>query len=114
MQLSKSAYYADFVIYAVMVGILAITAALSTGLAERLRWFGAFILAGSFWTLLEYLLHRFVLHRLSTFAVMHAVHHASPRAFVGTPTWLTLAVLWLVFFVPARLGFSFSVASGLI
>jgi sterol desaturase/sphingolipid hydroxylase (fatty acid hydroxylase superfamily) len=57
--------------------------------------------AVAIWTLLEYLLHRFVLHRIPTFARMHAVHHASPRAFVGTPTWVSLLTLWIAIFVPA-------------
>jgi sterol desaturase/sphingolipid hydroxylase (fatty acid hydroxylase superfamily) len=44
---------------------------------------------------------------------MHVVHHDSPRAFIGTPTWISLGVIWLVFFLPAWRGFSLNVASGL-
>jgi sterol desaturase/sphingolipid hydroxylase (fatty acid hydroxylase superfamily) len=114
MQLSKTAYYADFAIYAIVLLVLISIAGLSADWAERLKWVAAFTTGGATWTFLEYLLHRFVLHRLPILTAMHAVHHASPRAFVGTPTWLTLAILWLVFFLPTWWGFSFNVASGLI
>ena len=26
---------------------------------------------------------------------MHAIHHDSPRAYVGTPTWFSLGLIWL-------------------
>src|ERR1022692_3093513 len=90
MQLSKTAYYADFAIYAIVLLVLISIAGLSADWAERLKWVAALTTGGATWTFLEYLLHRFVLHRLPIFTAMHAVHHASPRAFVGTPTWLTL------------------------
>lgn len=114
MQLTKTAYYADFVIYAALIGILISIVAVGAHWTERLKWLAALMTGGAAWTLLEYLLHRFVLHRLPVFAAMHAVHHASPRAFVGTPTWITLAILWVVFFLPAWWCISFNVASGLI
>jgi len=114
MQLTKTAYYADFVIYAAVIGLLTTIAAVSADWPQRLQWLMALATGGAAWTLLEYLLHRIVLHKVSMFAEMHAVHHASPRAFIGTPTWLTLAVLWTVFFLPVWLWLSFDIASGLI
>jgi len=113
MRLSKTAYHADFAIYAIVLGVLVATAALSTNWVQRLHWFAAFTVAAASWTLLEYLLHRFLLHRVAPFAAMHGVHHDSPRAYVGTPTWATLAIIWLSVFVPAWRGVSFNVASGL-
>jgi sterol desaturase/sphingolipid hydroxylase (fatty acid hydroxylase superfamily) len=114
MRLSKTAYHADFVIYAVVVGALCIGAAwLNTSWIQRIHWLAAFAAAAACWTLLEYLLHGFVLHRIPVFAAMHAVHHDSPRAYVGTPTWITLGSIWLVVFVPAWRAISLNVASGL-
>jgi sterol desaturase/sphingolipid hydroxylase (fatty acid hydroxylase superfamily) len=114
MQLTKTAYYADFVFYAAAIAVLLAIAAAGANWAQRLQWFCSFAAGGGAWTLLEYLLHRFVLHRMPPFSAMHAVHHASPRALVATPTWITLAALWLVFFVPAWWWYSFNVASGVI
>ena len=113
MRLSKTAYHADFAIYTIVLGVLIAVAALSTNWVQRIHWFAAFTVAAACWTLLEYLLHRFLLHRVAPFAAMHGVHHDSPRAYVGTPTWATLGIIWLVVFVPAWRGVSFNVASGL-
>jgi sterol desaturase/sphingolipid hydroxylase (fatty acid hydroxylase superfamily) len=114
MQLSKTAYYGDFAAYAIILAALIADIAMRADWAARARWAVALLIGAALWTLLEYILHRFVLHRVSIFASMHEVHHASPRAYVGTPTWASLAVLWLVFFLPAWLIVSFIVASGLI
>jgi sterol desaturase/sphingolipid hydroxylase (fatty acid hydroxylase superfamily) len=113
MRLSKTAYHADFAIYAIILGVLIAAAALTTNWVQRFHWFAAFTVAAASWTLLEYLLHRFLLHRVAPFAAMHGAHHDAPRAYVGTPTWASLGIIWLVVFVPAWRGVSFNVASGL-
>ncbi len=117
MQLSKTAYYADFAIYATLVAVLLAIAALGPSWTQRLHWLTACASGAIIWTLIEYLLHCFVLHGDSmlarVFAPMHAVHHESPRAYVGTPTWITLGVFWLAVFVPAWACVSLNVASGL-
>ena len=117
MRLSKTAYYADFAIHAAVVAVLLVLAALGPGWPERLHWVAAFLAGAVGWTLIEYLLHSFVLHGdsalASIFAPMHAVHHDSPRAYVGTPTWVSQAVFWLVIFLPTwACGASLNVASG--
>src|ERR1017187_8604960 len=62
MQLSKTAYYADFAIYAIVLLVLISIVGLSADWAERLKWVAALTTGGATWTFLEYLLHRFVLH----------------------------------------------------
>lgn len=49
------------------------------------------------WTLLEYLVHRFVLHDF--FPMRHAMHHANPNAPVLTVFWQIWACFALVYFV---------------
>src|SRR5690242_8531164 len=100
MRLSRKAYYADFAIYPAVLIVLAASAALEPSWTQRLNWVAAFAIGAAGWTLIEYLLHCFVLHGRSIFAPLHAVHHESPRAFVGTPTWISLGVFSLVLFVP--------------
>jgi sterol desaturase/sphingolipid hydroxylase (fatty acid hydroxylase superfamily) len=113
MQLSKTAYHADFAIYAIVLGVMIGASALGTSWVQRMHWLAAFTAAAASWTLVEYLVHRFLLHRGSLFAGMHAVHHDSPRAYVGTPTWATLGIFWFTVFLPAWWGVSLNVASGL-
>ena len=112
MQLSKTGYYADFAIYAALVGTCAVTAALKDEWSQWLKWVGALAAGAALWTLIEYSLHRFVLHTRNIFSSMHARHHASPRAFIGTPTWVSLSVLGGVIVLPVWAMSSLNVASG--
>jgi sterol desaturase/sphingolipid hydroxylase (fatty acid hydroxylase superfamily) len=114
MRLHKFSYYADFAVYAALLCTMTFAAALVDDWQDRGKWLIGLFAGAAIWTLLEYLLHRFVLHRLPWLSGMHAVHHASPRAFVGTPTWLSLTVLFCAIFLPAWWGFSINVASGVL
>ncbi len=66
-----------------------------------------------FWTLLEYALHRVALHRMPYFSPMHGLHHASPLALIGTPTWMSVSILVSAVLMPAWLWLGFIVADGL-
>ena len=51
------------------------------------------------WTLIEYLVHRFVLHQIPGLQDMHQAHHDETQELIGTPTpvslpLLLIAVLW--------------------
>lgn len=112
MRLSKTAYYADFFIYGTIVLSLATYVCLQGQWLVRLQWLGEFALGMITWTLLEYVLHRWVLHRVPFIAPMHDAHHRAPRELLGTPTWLSLSVMGLVFFLPIWREWSFIAASG--
>lgn len=45
------------------------------------------------WTLLEYGLHRVVLHHVPPFCHWHALHHQRPTAYIGTPTLMSALLL---------------------
>lgn len=93
MRLSKSSYFADFVVYPPSAGVL-IAAALWPG--SRLSWTASVlaVLTGlAVWTLVEYITHRFILHEVRYLAAMHELHHDDPNGFVGTPTWLSLGLI---------------------
>ena len=109
----KIGYYADFAIYGMLV-IALIAFTLRGTRSDRLMWLTAAIAGAGSWTLIEYLLHRFVLHRMPLIADLHHEHHASPRAYLSTPTWASLPVLAGVFFVPMWRLFSLNVACGAI
>jgi len=72
---SKTAYLADFaLLYAAIAGLAAFLVV--TGTRARGAEVAAFVLTGlGGWTLIEYLLHRFVLHGLQPFRRWHALHH---------------------------------------
>ncbi len=113
MRLSKWGYYADFVIYPVVIAVLG-TASLDTVNARAAAaWAGALLVGTGTWTLLEYWLHRIALHRTAYLASMHALHHRAPQDYVGTPTWLSLAVLIGFLLLPIWHFVGFPIASGL-
>ncbi|HME39673.1 MAG TPA: sterol desaturase family protein [Steroidobacteraceae bacterium] len=113
MLLSKWSYYSDFVVYPlVLVALTAINVNHATW-AGRTEWLGAMLAGLVLWTFAEYVLHRIALHRMAYFSPMHSEHHAAPLALIGTPSWISVAVLSLVILVPAWLCVGFNIADGL-
>jgi sterol desaturase/sphingolipid hydroxylase (fatty acid hydroxylase superfamily) len=89
--LSRLGYYADFVTIPAFI------------LAMMVLHLGpvfssAAIVGGIIWSLAEYLLHRFVFHRVPFLRDEHDRHHAAPAALIGVSalaTGLLLLGLWL-------------------
>lgn len=100
---SKLAYRADFVIYTLAVALIA-AALLVAG--PRTDWpvMAALVALGLLgWSILEYGLHRFVLHGLPPFSIWHAQHHEHPTALICTPTLLSASLIVVLVFLPALL-----------
>jgi sterol desaturase/sphingolipid hydroxylase (fatty acid hydroxylase superfamily) len=97
----KLAYRADFLLYA--SALPALTAFL-IWIAPRSDWLGALLwaIAGLVsWTLIEYTLHRFVLHGLQPFRGWHEAHHDRPRALICSPTIFSASLIAVLVFLPA-------------
>jgi xanthosine utilization system XapX-like protein len=103
---SKPVYWADFVLHG--CAALALTVALAVALADTTapaQQAGALALLPLgmlLWTLVEYLLHRFVLHGLQPFSHWHALHHQRPHALICGPTLLSAALLLGLVYAPLR------------
>ncbi len=98
---SKSAYLADFALYGAAVLLLAAFLLLA-GPRERQLEIAAFAWVGLVsWTVIEYALHRFVLHRLPPFSRWHAEHHQRPMALICAPTVLSAGLIAALVFLPA-------------
>lgn len=97
----KTAYRADFVFYG--GAICALAAALAAAPSQGHWWWTlAWVALGlSSWSVIEYGLHRFVLHGVQPFQRWHALHHARPTALIATPTALTATAFAALVFVPA-------------
>lgn len=113
MRLSKFAYYADFGFYALAILGVLVWGITRASPSARLDALSASLLGAAVWTLVEYLLHRFILHSGSRIARLHTRHHVSPKAFIGTPTWLSAGIIVGLVFAPTWLAFSLPVAAGL-
>jgi len=113
MQLSKSAYYSDFVIYPIVALVLiGVTSTHLTWSAAR-EWLTACVGGSMLWTLLEYGLHRIALHRMRMFSPLHAAHHGAPLDYIGTPTWLSISVWFGIVLLPVWAFAGSRVAGGL-
>lgn len=102
---SPVVYWADFAWHG--AAALALGAAVGAGLpavpgTDGLAAALALVLAGLLlWTLIEYLLHRFVLHQVAPFRHWHALHHQRPRALICGPTLLSSALIAVLVAAPA-------------
>jgi cyclopropane-fatty-acyl-phospholipid synthase len=97
---SPAAYRADFIFYGAT--LLALAAVLATA-APWTPWSTAGLVLTGYvlWTLLEVLLHRFVLNRVQPSRVVHERHHQRPQARRGTPTVVSAPLFALLIFLPA-------------
>jgi sterol desaturase/sphingolipid hydroxylase (fatty acid hydroxylase superfamily) len=112
MRLSKAGYYADYVVYPVVLTGLAAVAVVDPTLSEQLVWCAAFCGGIVAHSLLEYLTHRLLLHGIPPFSGLHDAHHRNPTANIGIPTWLSAAAAAGVVFAPLWLGAGLNIASG--
>ena len=114
MQLNKISYYSDFVVYPIVVITLtAVNLAHATWRSSG-EWLGACVAGFVLWTFLEYIIHRVALHRMPVFSPMHSLHHGSPLALIGTPSWVSVTVWLVVIMLPAWRAFGFNIADGLV
>lgn len=103
LEQSRRAYISDFIFYGTTVIALTIVLVFYEPEPQRLS-LGATALAGlASWTLIEYLLHRFVLHGLQPFKRWHAEHHDRPTALICTPTALSASLIVGLVFLPSLL-----------
>jgi len=112
MRLSKAGYFADFVIYPPVAAALMVAALRPHSSQSWTQVSTACVVGLAAWTLLEYVIHRFVLHDVRFFAELHDMHHEDPAGFVGTPTWLSLAMIGCGGLLPLWWEAGFPVASG--
>jgi sterol desaturase/sphingolipid hydroxylase (fatty acid hydroxylase superfamily) len=113
MKFSKAGYYADFAVYVILLGVLIRFAMFEHQWPQHLKWLAAAAAGAAVWTLIEYALHRFGFHHMPVLSTLHGMHHESPRALLGTPSWLSIAVLGGTVFLPVLYLSSLNVASGM-
>lgn len=92
-------YFADFVLYPLAIA----------GGAAALIWharssvlvlLAVAVLGFLAWSLVEYAMHRFVLHGLRPFKSWHETHHERPFALIGSSTPVSMAAFAVLVFLP--------------
>lgn len=113
MKLSKFGYYEDFFVYPALIAALSIYTVHGIIGSQIAEWL-LFSLSGiAAWTFVEYFLHRVLFHNIPFFKKMHDDHHAMPKALMGTPTWLSVAIGSIAIFSPLWWITGFLVASSI-
>jgi len=97
---SKTAYWTGFALHGLSVvalGLVLLLAPVTQAWSVVL-----FVAMGVLnWSLIEYVLHRFVLHRMPLFKTWHATHHARPHALICTPTIVSALLIGMLIFLPS-------------
>ena len=99
----KLAYLADFVLYGASVVAVAAYLLLVAPPALRLENLALVMLGLASWSLIEYGLHRFILHGIQPFKRWHVMHHLQPKNLICTPTLLSATLILILVFLPALL-----------
>lgn len=111
MNHSRITYYAELFVYPLVVAVLLLYEIVGHGFAAHPRWFVAAVCGALFWTLAEYLVHRFVYHEVPVLKDLHGLHHDRPSDLVGAPVWVSVVIFVSWFVLVARLSDS-ETASG--
>lgn len=111
MLLTRIGYYGDFMAYPVLIAAIGLAGVITASGSGATAWIAMFMGGMATWTLLEYILHRFVLHHLPWTKEMHEQHHLEVRALVGTPTWSSICLILGFVFLPVYWLADFSAAS---
>jgi sterol desaturase/sphingolipid hydroxylase (fatty acid hydroxylase superfamily) len=103
MSLGKVGYYGEFVVYPVVIVVLAAVVLWRASPERGAIGLAAFVAGVGLWTLVEYALHRYVLHHAPYIKEMHEAHHEEQSALVGTPMWISLGSFAVFLVLPAWL-----------
>ena len=108
---TKIGYYAELFVYPIVVGGLLLYDVDGSGFGLHLRWWFAAVCGAMLWTLVEYLVHRFVYHKVPILRELHGMHHSRPCDFIGAPIWVSIVSFSSFFFLIA-LPWDVEIASG--
>ena len=97
----KLAYWSDFAFYGVVVALFSGGVIFASPRGHGVASAALVLLGLVSWSLLEYLIHRFLLHGVAPFAGWHERHHLRPTALVSAPTVLSATLLAALVFLPA-------------
>jgi len=112
MKLSKVLYFGDFFASPIAILVLAAIALAGRDYAAMGLWLIAVLAGICAWTLVEYLVHRFIYHVVPPFERYHDAHHKAPEELIGAPSFLIIGVILVIFFTPVLLAFGLVAASG--
>jgi sterol desaturase/sphingolipid hydroxylase (fatty acid hydroxylase superfamily) len=113
MLMRKLGYFAEFVVFPPFVIALAILAYDDADRFPAATWLLSVGAGALLWTLLEYLLHRFVFHHAPIISEIHEQHHHDPLALIGAPAWTSFVLALMGVLFPLWLLLGIAIAAGM-
>ena len=98
--MSPRLFFLDFYVYPPLIIAAALAGCWNQPLISSM---GLIISGYAVWTLFEYVLHRIVLHHVPFFAEMHQEHHDHALQLIGTPTIVSMFLLYTAAYLPLSL-----------
>ncbi len=89
MPINKFLYFGDFFAIPVLVAMFAAFAYWAHGWDAAPKFLFALALGAVAWTLIEYVVHRYVYHHAPLLSPLHDLHHQKPTAFIGVPSFFS-------------------------
>jgi cyclopropane-fatty-acyl-phospholipid synthase len=122
LEFSRRAYIADFAFYACAAAGLLVLLALAAPRNEWLALSACAIAGVASWTLIEYLVHRFLMHGVNPIRRWHGEHHRRTTALIGSPTLIGGPLVFGLIYLPSwaltnvwyAAAITFGVLSGLV
>lgn len=93
MQINRFLYFGDFFAIPVLVALFVALAYAAHGVAAAPKFLFAVVLGAVAWTLVEYFVHRYVYHQAPLLSPLHDLHHQTPGAFIGVPSFISSALV---------------------
>jgi sterol desaturase/sphingolipid hydroxylase (fatty acid hydroxylase superfamily) len=112
MQRSPAWYFANLFLPLGVAFVIACFVVPRLGWPDIAWWMSLVVAGAALWTLLEYVIHRLLLHRVAIFKRYHDAHHASPDAYISLPPFVGIGLIILLSYVPF-LAFAPVLATGL-
>ena len=110
-EVSEKLFFLDFAVFPTLI-LLALYLAFRDAQPLQALQLTAIVLSGGLaWTFFEYAIHRFGFHHFPILKPMHMAHHADPRGLTGTPTPVTVAVIYGLAYLPVDLAAGGAVAA---
>ncbi len=116
--MTRSMFFLDFYVYPVLIILCLVVAFRSSRESNIPEFLGLVLLGYVGWTLIEYLVHRSILHHVAAFRALHKAHHDASHELVGTPTIYSVSAFYLLGYLPLAeiwgRGIAASVLTGLL
>jgi len=100
MPINKFLYFGDFVAIPIAIFVFVYLSHGATGLAVWPEFFVAALFGVGLWTLVEYLIHRFVYHHAPILSPLHDLHHQKPNSLIGVPSFISSGIIVAICYFP--------------